>query len=453
MQAKPKKATIQRELSSRLIWSLSLLSIITHPTLCDRDAKKACPLLTKSIFEPRGEIGNIIHYTPSAYGSICSHIGDKAKAGGQMTCCSKEEFKSLQIRWNSTKDPIYAGRIRRWAGIVDLFSKREDLSSADLGDRKKEEIKDGRPEKKSIPSVQEEFVGRIDLGEGQNQAIEAFKGHFQKILSNPIVKLDCVLAAKQVKSYFYDIEHITKKTSLETMNKEWHENAKKCLLFTFKAKIGSFCAICDAETYKWMGDSKIKIVGSQCTDFLNACDGFIRSQMEFKEYLTALAALSKCDHRGWTKFDQPFLYKESDPAKKKLLDKRDKNKGDSETNKKLCELEYSLSTMLKSDLSSWKEFASMVESVVKRYDLTPSPEELVQPIRTAGDPHSSKQDLGDMQIEVWDDKNKKSSLAFSKYYEGSGFEPSVTEERIKKLVDGAWRMSLTLTLCLLGLYY
>ena len=273
-----------------------------------------------------------------------------------MSCCSREEIESLRTRWKSTKAEIYEKRIRAYASIIKSVVDAENLIRAEIASLAKKQA----------------------------------------------VKIDCKAAMGQVNRFL-------EKNNNRALWTDWQKGAKTCLLHTMKLKIGLFCAICTPNSYlsPWASifintsdKPVIQVSDKDCKSFVTDCHLFIRAQMNIREYFSAVAALSKCDERGWTDFDQEYLYRPQNAELIKKLDIFLKNPDDSINYGQICEAEYSLSTMLASDLNEskpWLSFVKNAESIFKKFKIkNDSPKYFYQ----ADDENSVKQDLSDYKVQV-----------------------------------------------------
>jgi len=264
------------------------------------------------------------------------------------------------------------------------------------------------------------------------------------------VKIDCRAAIKEVNKY-HD------KNNTRNLWVQWQNSAKTCLQHTIKLKIGLFCAICSPLAYTGAADifvpqrneinATIRTSQNDCNKFVTDCHAFIAAQMNIREYFSAVAALSKCDERGWTDFDQEYLYRPQNKTIKDLLDEYKNNLSMTPTdrdqlNQRICEAEYSLSTMLASDLKEkrfWLSFVQNTESIFKKFNIkNDSPKYFYQ----ADDENSVKQDLSDYQVKV-----SGTSFSILHYFEnGTDGMASrvVNEEYVAGLVSSSKIFSLVL---------
>ena len=284
----------------------------------------------------------------------------QGRSGNNTSCCSKDELDSLKTRWKSTKTEIYEKRIKGYASIIKSVVDAESLIRAEI----------------------------VTLSKKQ------------------AVKIDCKAAMAEVNK-FHD------KKNTRDLWSQWQKTAEKCLEHTIKLKIGLFCAICSPQAYTNPPDVFIQGANSKppilrlnqadCNKFVADCHGFIKAQMNIREYFSAVAALSKCDERGWTDFDQEYLYRPQNETMVQLLTNYSKETDEFIRNSyssKICQAEYSLSTMLASDLKEkkyWLSFVQNAESIFKKFNIkNDSPKYFYQ----ADDENSVKQDLSEYQVEV-----------------------------------------------------
>lgn len=361
--------------------SLSIIIMIMCAKVCEATlgnlGRDVCNLTNASIFETSGSMA-ITDYS-SIKSTICNQLG---RIGDNKTCCSKEELESLQTRWQSTKWNVYKQRIVAWVNIT----------KAVIIDADKE-----------------------------------LRAHIEKQANLKAVKLDCKEAAKEVSKRL-------QKNDLKVLWNDWQASIKKCLGYTIKTKISLFCAICSPSLYKnltivYQQDNRsiLRVSYPECHKFLGSCSDFIKQQTLVREYISAAAALSKCDERGWTGFDQEYVFKARNQSKIDLVDEWNKVKGQdsaSPTAKKLCDSEFSVSTMLASDLKdkqSWVSFAKNAQSVFKKYNIQKT--DMIDKLYQADDEHSVRQDLPNWRIETGAD-----IFNLNDFYSDSNFVPKSDSE-------------------------
>jgi hypothetical protein len=314
------------------------------------------------------------------------------------TCCSREEIDSLKTRWKSTKAEIYEKRIKAYASIIKSVVDAETLIRAEIATLSKKQA----------------------------------------------VKIDCKAAMGEVNKFL-------DKNNTRTMLTQWQNSAKTCLMHTIKLKIGLFCAICSPLAYKSPPDifvpptittaGKIYTSGNDCKLFVQDCHEFIAAQMKVREYLSAVAALSKCDSRGWTDFDQEYLYRPQNEKMKGYLETYKNSSGkENETTFEtaafdICRAEYSLSTMLASDLKkkeSWVTFVQNAESIFKKFNIkNDSPRFFYQ----ADDENSVKQDLSDYDVNI--SGTTKSILFYFEDGDNGMASRKINESYILSLISGS----------------
>lgn len=341
---------IKRMISAPII--MMVISFVKSATLCS--------LTNSSIFEttPNPNSKLDLYREDMKY---CRFIGTNALLANRSVCCSKEDFESLATRWQSTKKPVYENRIIGWSAIV-----------------------------KNVIENSKKYMDFINL-----------------LRSKTAAKIDCVKAAEETRKYFDPLSKDWKPEVYQDLWTNWRESAVKCLSLTLRLKVGLFCAICSAESY--MTDpifddngtdptsvKILKIDSKHCSEFLAECGGFIKNQMIVRELVSAVAALSKCNDNGWTAFDQPYLYAPRDQAYFALVEQMiaDKRQNPSKFTS-ICEREYSVSTLLASDLkdpASWQTFVRNAGYINARFDIKKI-QKAIDDINIAGDEHSLRQDL------------------------------------------------------------
>mgnify|MGYP000028120862 CR=1 FL=1 len=352
--------------------------------------KDKCPLTAANIFETTGNTKVGAYTDLSMKKRICGSLGITG-VGDNQSCCSREELEGLEMRWRSTKWKIYKNRISGWASVVKSISQNE----------------------------------------------KQFQTHIDELRKLKAVKLDCSAAAQEVLLYF-DRNNPNAKQEPDKIWAEWRSSANKCLEFTLKVKYGQFCAICSPTAYNDIlypntdrSTGSIKISYGHCKDFLTACADFIKQQAIVKEFVSAIAALSKCDARGWTPFDQPYLYKAKDPIKMNQLNTFQSNPSDIDNNKQLCQAEYSMTTMLGSDLrsrDSWLSFATNAASVFQRYSINKTM--AIDALYQADDEYSIKQDMPNYDVIV-----SAAVRSLIDYEQDSGFEPPINADLVKSITE------------------
>lgn len=250
-----------------------------------------------------------------------------------------------------------------------------------------------------------------------------------------------------------EVNRFLDKNNTRNLWSQWQESAKICLQHTMKLKIGLFCAICSQQPYANVADvfapaengspPQLRVSSGDCDKFAADCHGFIKAQMNIREYFSAVAALSKCDERGWTDFDQEYLYRPQNSTIVQMLKNYVEEKEPFNKRKfamQICEAEYSLSTMLASDLKEkkyWLSFVQNAESIFKKFNIkNDSPKYFYQ----ADDENSVKQDLSEYQVRV-----AGSSTSILNYFDDGDkgmASKSINEEYISKLISGSMVLSL-----------
>lgn len=338
---------------------MMVISIVKSATLC--------ALTNSSIFEttPNANAKLELYNEDMKY---CKFIKNNAFVANSTVCCSKEDFESLATRWQSTKKPVYENRIIGWSAIV------------------KNVIENGK-----------KYMDFTNL-----------------LRSKTAAKIDCVQAAEETRKYFDPQKSGLDGGAYLDLWTSWRESAVKCLSLTMKLKVGLFCAICSAESYMTepiFDDNGtdpnslkiLKISARHCSTFLESCGAFIKNQMIVREMVSAVAALSKCNDNGWTAFDQPYLYTPRDTAYfNQVKDMLDRKAFQDSSFTSICEREYSLSTLLASDLkerSSWETFVRNAGFIKTRFDI-PKVQKAIDDIHIAGDEHSLRQDLPNYKVLV-----------------------------------------------------
>lgn len=263
------------------------------------------------------------------------------------------------------------------------------------------------------------------------------------------VKLDCLKASEEVKVYFEKSNH-RGKPEINTIWKLWQKEARKCFLFTFKVKVGLFCSVCSKSAYNhsesifWRTNAidSIYISEDHCRSFLNDCAEFIRQEMIVYEFISAVAALSKCDSKGWTSFEQKYLYNPLNKTKEDLLsryiEKKNIFQGEQEH---LCDLDYTLSTMIASEMRvqagetepPWKTLIKDAKSIMNRYNI--QQKDTIELIYQAEDDTSNNQDLIRYRIRVG-----ATNETFTQYFKDSGFD-YIDQSHIDELTMYAHRIS------------
>lgn len=365
-----------------------------------KPSKDVCPLTASNIFETQGT-SQVVAYSLAMTNSktnkpgeeICKYIG-KSDGKGE-TCCNRPELESLRTRWRTTKWGIYSNRVAGWSRMI-----------------------------KRILESGNKYLEHID-------ALSKLKA----------VKLDCLEASREVKVYF-EKSNSKNKPEINTIWKAWQDQARKCFLFTFKVKVGLFCAICSKSAYNniFRANNKIGISMNHCESFLNSCAGFIKQEMIVAEFISAVAALSKCDTKGWTSFEQKYLYDPLNKTKETYLnnfiDKKLTN-DEQKTNemKILCAQDYTMSTMLASDMrvqgdqkeAHWMRLVKDAKSIMSHYSIDQNA--TTELIYQADDQTSTNQDLTNYEIEFFG-----ASEDLEQYFEGSLFD-NVSQISINKLTE------------------
>lgn len=368
-----------------------VLQLLALSVSAQKIGREVCKLTGDNIFETTGN--SLVGPYPTFEAgkkNICANLRNMTTDPGQtqQTCCSREELDSLETRWRTTKWIIYRNRTMGWARIIR----------------------------------------RITEGE------KAYRTHIESLSKMKAVKLDCMAAANEVKNYL-EKGNPAGKPEMSSIWTSWRASAMKCFKFTIKVKIGLFCAICSPAAYSNIfltappsSQNGFRINDKHCSAFLDACSDYIQQQQIVKEFISAIAALSKCDEKGWTPFEQEYLYKTRDQVTTSMLAEYKKSSSNSTNNMDLCKKEYSLSTMIASDLKKreyWVEFATNSESIFTKYKMNMS--QTVEYLYQADDEHSTKQDLPDFRIEP------NGITSFLDYYANSNFEPEITDQLLDEI--------------------
>lgn len=363
--------------------------------------RETCYLTGQNIFETTGN-SHVGLYPKFDNGkkNICANLKDLTPLGNSslQSCCSREELDSLETRWRTTKWIIYRNRTMAWARIIRRLTEGE----------------------------------------------KAYRTHIEQLSKLKAVKLDCVAASNEVKNYL-EKGNPAGKPEMSAIWSSWRTAAMKCFNFTIRIKIGLFCSICSPNAYKNIipADQNIKDINiprSHCDTFLSACSDYINQQQIVKEFVSAVAALSKCDEKGWTPFEQEYIYKSKDTKITGLIDWYRKLSSNITNNEEICKREYSLSTMITSDLGKreyWLEFAKNAESVFTKYKFNMS--QTIEYLYQADDEHSTKQDLPDFRINVG-----SGTSHFLDYYNASNFEPEINQALLEELTASSNLMFFSL---------
>ena len=373
--------------------------------------REICYLTGQNIFETTGN-SHVGKYPTFDTGkkNVCANLRDNTDFGDatSRSCCSREELDSLETRWRTTKWIIYRNRTMGWARIIRRLTEGE----------------------------------------------KAYRTHIEQLSKLKAVKLDCVAASNEVKNYL-EKGNPAGKPEMSAIWSNWRSAAMKCFNFTIRIKIGLFCAICSPFAYPNIIPAnstikEIKIPMSHCETFLSACTDYINQQQIVKEFVSAVAALSKCDEKGWTPFEQEYLYKSKDTGTSSLIDWYRKSPSNATNNEEICKREYSLSTMITSDLGKreyWIEFAKNAESVFTKYKFNMS--QTIEYLYQADDEHSTKQDLPDFAVKVG-----TIQLNFLQYYSASNFEPEINQALLEEITASSHLMLFSLiSLCLVYLLH